>query len=176
MVVLGEHPVIRGNFVQRKTIKILTRPLISSGFFVMSRSNGLYWRQTKPFLSELLVTRDVVAQRFHNGDISRYTNTEQPIISNISKIFLALWSGDIETLNTVFRIQATPVGQGWQLTLLPHDGVAKKILSGIVVQGDDYIRELEIQEHNGNLTKTVFSDISAADRLKENESGFFSWH
>ena len=169
------QPVMRGKFTQRKTLTILKKPLTSSGNFLATEKKGLYWRQQSPFLSETLVTNDFLAQRIREGEVKQYSTEEQPLLNNIFRVFLAVWRGDINTLNESFESQIKTSSHGWKMILIPTDMLMKKAVSKIIVQGSEYIERVELQEGSGNLTEISISGVTGSHKLSENELGLFSW-
>lgn len=168
-------PVMRGSFVQQKKITILKKPLISSGMFLASQKQGLYWFQKSPFLSKTIVTHDFLAQRVKQGEVNRYTFEEQPILVSVSRIFLAIWKGDMSVLNKEFDSTINISGGKWNMVLVPANEMVKKVIAKIVVQGAAYIEQVELHESNGNSTDISITGVTGSDKLLKNESGLFSW-
>lgn len=168
-------PVMRGSFVQQKKITILKKPLFSSGVFLASEEMGLYWQQKSPFLSETIVTHDFMAQRIKRGEVNRFTFEEQPLLVGVSRIFLAIWKGDMGVLNKEFDSTIEFSGGSWKMVLTPANEMVKKVITRIVVQGSEYIDTVELQESNGNLTDISITGVTGSDELLKNESGLFSW-
>ena len=52
---LLKAPISQGNFQQKKHLKILSRPLMSSGLFTYDQSKGVIWKTLAPVPSLLLV-------------------------------------------------------------------------------------------------------------------------
>jgi len=168
-------PVMRGSFVQQKKIAVLKKPLFSSGVFVASEKQGLYWQQKSPFLSETIVTHDFLAQRIKQGEVNQYTFEEQPLLVGISRIFLAIWKGDMSVLNMEFESTINFSDNKWKMVLVPTNKMMKKMISKIVVQGSEYIEQVRLHESNGNLTDISITGVTGSDKLLKNESGLFSW-
>ncbi|MDD1611226.1 MAG: outer membrane lipoprotein carrier protein LolA, partial [Methylococcaceae bacterium] len=52
---LVKTPITQGDFQQEKRLKILRKPLISTGSFTYSQSKGVIWKTLTPIPSLLLV-------------------------------------------------------------------------------------------------------------------------
>jgi hypothetical protein len=52
---LVKTPITQGNFQQEKRLKILRKPLISTGTFTYHQSKGVIWKTVTPIPSLLLV-------------------------------------------------------------------------------------------------------------------------
>jgi hypothetical protein len=172
---LDNSPVISGVFVQIKTLQALTRPLSSSGEFVIARSRGLYWRQSAPFLSEILVTDAGFAQRHRGGEVRRYSSADHPMALSFSRIFLSVWRGDFASLQDSFELAAVAGESDWTLTLTPRDALVRKAVADIVVSGDAQLRGITIRGAHGDLTTIDVTAVSTADTLTESQLGYFVW-
>ncbi|MFZ2171916.1 MAG: outer membrane lipoprotein carrier protein LolA, partial [Methylococcaceae bacterium] len=61
----------------------------------------------------------------------------------------------------------------WQLELNPKDELLKKIISSIVLSGDNELRLLEIQEASGNITRITFDHITHPTQLTPEQEADF---
>ena len=57
---LSRAPIVCGAFTQTKSLKALTRPLVSSGRVVFVSGKGVLWRVISPFPSQVLVKKKCV--------------------------------------------------------------------------------------------------------------------
>ena len=54
---LVKTPITQGNFQQEKRLKILRKPLVSTGTFTYHQSKGVIWKTLTPVVSLLLVNK-----------------------------------------------------------------------------------------------------------------------
>ncbi|MDR2952034.1 MAG: hypothetical protein LBU82_02195, partial [Treponema sp.] len=59
---LAEHPFIKGAFEQERTINRQSRPVKSSGVFIIASELGMVWDTVKPFPSTLTLGKDYLIQ------------------------------------------------------------------------------------------------------------------
>lgn len=153
--------VLRGQFVQEKQVSGFRNPLRSQGRFVVARKHGVIWTTLKPFPSELVVTADRILSRQRDG--SRRVELDarqQPALRSVNAVMFALMSGDVQALSSQFRVVATREGQGWRLLLTPKSPMLAKAFRSLSLQGDRYVREVEIVEASDDRTRIRFSDLS----------------
>ena len=155
--------ITNGNFQQEKQLKILSRPLISTGMFTYHQSKGVIWKTLTPVVSLLLVNQSHLL-----------TNQgEQAVPATFGRVFQAMLGGDLTQLADDFSITGTEQKASWQLQLKPKDELLQKIISTIVLSGDNELRLLEIQETGGNITHIKFDQITHPMQLtREQESDF----
>ncbi|MFA6053194.1 MAG: outer membrane lipoprotein carrier protein LolA [Methylobacter sp.] len=160
---LAKTVIASGNFQQEKQLKILRKPLISTGVFTYHQSKGVIWKTLTPVASLLLVNQSHLL-----------TNQgEQAVPATFGRVFQAMLGGDLSRLANDFAITGTDQELSWQLELKPKDELLLKIISTIVLSGDNELRLLEIRETGGNITRIKFDQISHPAQLtREQESDF----
>jgi len=161
---VAQVEVLRGLFEQEKRITGFKNPLRSQGRFVVSRQQGVIWTTDKPFPSEVVITRDRILSRQRDGSQRvEVDGREQPALRSVNAMMFALVSGDVGALSTRFdtQVQALP-DNGWRLSLKPRSAALAKAFARIVLSGDRYVREVRIEEANGDSTHLRFSDLKDA--------------
>lgn len=160
---LVKTPITQGNFQQEKRLKILRKPLLSTGAFTYHQSQGVIWKTLTPIPSLLLVneSRLLTAQN------------EQAVPAAFGKVFKALLGGELNRLAEGFSITGEDRKSSWQLQLTPKDELLKKIISTILLTGDTELRLLEIQEVTGNLTRISFDKIIHPNHLSPEQQADF---
>ncbi|MGZ8946068.1 MAG: LolA family protein [Methylococcaceae bacterium] len=160
---LVKTPITQGNFQQEKRLKILRKPLISTGTFTYHQSKGVIWKTVTPIPSLLLVNESHLLTG----------QGEQAVPAAFGKVFKAMLGGDLNQLAEGFLITGENKKPTWQLQLKPKDELLQKIISTILLIGDTELRVLEIQEVTGNLTRISFTQVNhPANILPEQEADF----
>jgi hypothetical protein len=147
---LAKTPITQGDFHQQKHLKILHKPLISTGTFTYDQNKGVIWKTLTPVVSLLLVNES----RLLTGQ------GEQAVPAAFGKVFKAMLGGDLAELTDGFTITGTDQKTSWQLELTPKDEMLKKIISTMALSGDTELRDLEIRETGGNITRISFDNIT----------------
>jgi outer membrane lipoprotein-sorting protein len=160
---LARTPIAQGDFHQQKHLKVLHKPLISTGTFTYHQNKGVIWKTLTPVASLLLVNES----KLLTGQ------GEQAVPAAFGKVFKAMLGGDISALTEGFNIIGTDQKSSWQLELIPKDEMLKKIISAMVLSGDTELRNLEIREAGGNITRITFTNITHPAQLSgEQEADF----
>lgn len=160
---LARMPIAQGDFHQQKHLKVLHKPLISTGTFTYHQDKGVIWKTLTPVASLLLVNES----KLLTGQ------GEQAVPAAFGKVFKAMLGGDISTLTEGFNVTGTDQKTSWQLELTPKDEMLKKIISTMVLSGDTELRNLEIREAGGNITRITFTNITHPAQLSgEQEADF----
>ncbi len=155
--------VLRGQFTQEKQVSGFRNPLRSQGQFVVARQHGVIWTTLKPFPSEVVVTADRILSRQRDGSTRVELDArQQPAMRSVNAIMFALMSGDVQALSSQFNVQASREGQGWRLKLTPKSAMLAKAFESLTLQGDRYVRQVEIVEANKDRTQIQFSALSEA--------------
>jgi Outer membrane lipoprotein carrier protein LolA len=160
---LVKTPITQGDFQQEKRLKILRKPLISSGTFTYHQSKGVIWKTLTPIPSLLLINES----KLLTGQ------GEQAVPAAFGNVFKALLGGELNRLAEGFDMTGTEQKTSWQLQLKPKDELLKKIISTILISGDTELRLLEIQEVTGNQTQISFTKISHPDHLSDEQQADF---
>ena len=160
---LAKTEITQGDFQQEKRLKVLRKPLISTGTFTYHQSKGVIWKTLTPVASLLLVndTRLLTGQG------------EQAVPAAFGKVFKAMLGGDLEELSNGFSITGSDQKTSWQIELKPKDELLKKIISSFVLSGDNELRMLEIQEAGGNMTRITFAQITHPTHITPEQEADF---
>jgi outer membrane lipoprotein-sorting protein len=160
---LDKTEITQGHFQQEKRLKILRKPLISTGSFTYHQTKGVIWKTLTPVPSLLLVndTRLLTGQ----GELS--------VPAAFGKVFKAMLGGDLNQLSDGFSISGSDKKTVWQIELKPKDELLKKIISSIALSGDNELRLLEIQEAGGNISKIKFDKITHPTQLTPEQEADF---
>ncbi len=169
---IPEVNILRGNFEQIRYLKGFKNPLKSEGRFLVSKSNGVVWQGLKPFPSMILVR--------NSGVIVNLDQKKNPVKPNakksnaaMSKIMLAMLSGDQAEMGKYFKIQRSESNGIWTLQLQPKGGMAR-VFSRVVVTGERYIQKVLMEEKSGDKTELNFSAVSEVpNSLSAEEMKYF---
>lgn len=154
---LAQPDVLRGEFRQSKQIQGFSKPLQSSGDFIVAREHGVLWRTLKPFPGVLKLTRDEIVATQGDAVSFRLSASSEPSVRVINGLMFALLNGDVAALDRQFTISGEAAGGRWKLALTPKQAAFAKLIRSIQLQGDRHVGEIAIDEANGDVTRIVFS-------------------
>lgn len=172
---LVDAPLVRGQFEQKKTVAGFKKPLVSKGDFLLARDQGVLWNTRTPFASTLTVTRkSLSAQQGTGGAAYHLDSAKEPALAAVNELLFALLSGDIAALQKRFTVAGELVGdKGWKLDLTPTDAGLSRVFKHIHLEGDGYVRQVQLDETRGDssvisfeqLAQTPPPDATEAERL-----------
>ena len=161
IALLQKSQNIQGGFTQQRFLKSLSKPIDSRGKFVLLANKGLLWQMQQPFAVDLRVKKDGIMQ--WNG--SQWVANNKLGQSEQINLFLGLLSGDISALSAQFDLQLSGSPQQWRLTLTPSSLLMKQIFNHIIIKGDGLVREIELDEKQGDRTLILFSQVQTNQPL-----------
>lgn len=161
MKTLQQPQNVQGDFTQSRFLKSLTKPIVTSGQFSLVKSKGLLWQMKKPFDTSLRVTSAGIEQ--WNG--SAWNSNQKFGQSDQIRLFLGLLSGDISALSAQFDASLSGSEKQWQLTLTPKTLIMKQIFTQIQLRGDALVKEIELNEKQGDRTLIQFSQLQTNQAL-----------
>lgn len=141
---------LRGEFVQTKKVPGFAKPLVSRGDFVLARGLGVLWRTTKPFASELRLTREEIRATQGGQTAMRLDASREPAVRVINTLMFSLLNGDVSRLGELFEVSGDVQDDKWQLSLLPKPGPLRQVLQRVVLEGNSFVRRIQLFEANGD--------------------------
>lgn len=168
--------VLRGEFTQEKQVAGFKNPLRSQGRFVLAQAHGVIWTTLKPFPSEVVVTRDRILSRQRDGSSRvEMDGRQQPAMRSVNAIMFALMSGDAQALSAQFTVKVEVLpGNAWKMQLTPRSAMLGKVFAQLTLSGDRYVREVQINEANQDVTRIHFAGMSETPAtLSADEGGRF---
>lgn len=150
---------LSAEFVQEKHLKILARPLVSSGVFYFQAPSSLRWEYRSPLRNILLMNKD---------GTERYVGTETGLVkesgANLQAMQVVLehitqWLEGRFDDNPVFAANLEP---GPKITLVPKDkGFARMIarIELVFSSRPGVIETVVIHEGADSFTRLVFKNV-----------------
>jgi len=155
------------DFVQTKTIKALSRPLVSKGQIWVGPNEELVWQLVMPIKSTMVLHQEGVRQYNKHDELQSEQN--HAVIAELSKVFLALLAGDMQQLQSMFSFQFLCGGKdesqkansvsdaiensAWELILKPKVKNISELMTEIVVSGADRVDIIRFTETRGDSTQ-----------------------
>jgi hypothetical protein len=172
--ILSEHPVIKGNFEQEKTISSLNRSLVSQGNFIIAADLGMVWETLKPFPSTLATGRDFLIQSRPGGRKTKLDARGNETFLRLADVISSVFSGNSRGLLDNFEIYFSEAESGWVLGLIPLDASIRSFAARISMAGDSAIRLIRVREQNGDTIRYSLSNHYYPQALSNDEKALFS--
>jgi hypothetical protein len=159
---LVDAPLVRGQFEQKKTVAGFKKPLVSKGDFLLARGQGVLWNTRTPFASTLTLTRkSLSAEQGPGGAAYHLDSAKEPALAAMNELLFALLAGDVASLRQRFKVEGTLVGAtGWRLELTPTDAGLARIFKSIHLEGDEYVRQVRMEETRGDSSVILFGQLA----------------
>jgi hypothetical protein len=155
--------VMRGKFVYKKHLKEIPQPLISRGEFTFARDLGIAWHTREPFDSDFVLTAQGITQRDDGKTTLQMSASEQPAVKVVARIFLALLSLDVTSLQDSFALygmqESKSAQASWQVGLRPTVPAIAAVFKEAVVSGNAQVETLHLRDANGDATDISFTEV-----------------
>jgi len=172
---VAKNAMVCADFIQSKSLRVLKRPLISKGNLKFVVEKGILWQVWVPFPTQVLVKKDALIRWNDDGQPRRLSLESNPVFSALSRVFLAVFRGEISALRDVFEIQSEVGPSNWRMSLTPRDDRLGSVIAQISASGGRFLHELHIQEGNGDRTLIKFNNVNAEPcRLSTHEKRYFA--
>ena len=172
---LSTPGVLRGNYSQTRQIADLSRPIISSGRFLLSES-GLQWQQEKPFDNVIVADGKRVAERMADGPVKSVDSSRQPVVVAISRIFLDMFRGRHADLEDNFTVQFEQHSETWEIGLTPTRSPLSRAIKQITLKGRERIDQISVSSGVSDQMTIRFFDLQTSpEQLTEHEIELYAW-
>jgi outer membrane lipoprotein-sorting protein len=162
MQTLAKHKASRTEFVEKKYLSTLDRPLESSGELTYTAPARLERRTIKPKPETLIVDGDTLTIE-RNGTRRSISLASYPEVAAFTDSIRATLAGDLDALTRSYRVVLDGTSSQWRLTLLPSDARIAAVVSRVTVNGhDDRIESFEVLQADGNRSVTTIAPAANA--------------
>lgn len=181
---LTSSKVTSGDFVQEKTSPKLSRPLVSSGNFIIS-DKGIVWAAQKPFKTSTIITENSITQIGLNGKKQVMISSEgssNEIFKSVAATLSSLFTGNKAALETYFTISDfSSDSSSWKMDLLPKDktissAILKISLGGKIQSQNEQkasLDSMKILQSGESSTSYALSNQKYSQELSDEQKKFF---
>ncbi|WP_049623026.1 LolA family protein [Frateuria defendens] len=160
---LGRHPSVRAEFNQRRENPALAQPQVSRGQLLFVLGHGMLWQVREPYQESLALTGSRTARIGPDGTLRSVRGDRG--VSQVSQMLQSLLAGKPDEALRQFQIEASgDLGQ-WRLHFVPRQSRMARVLSGIELDGGDYLDGIRIELASGERTDIRFADTRDAGTL-----------
>ena len=152
----------RASFVERKTVRVLERPLVSSGELRFAAPDRLEKRTLRPRAELMVLDGDLLTlergERRLQIDLRSY-----PEIAAFVQSIRGTLAGDREALERVYRLALEGTQDSWALTLVPRTPAMAGLVARVRIAGHRAdISVVEIVHVNGDSSLMSVQRLPAA--------------
>jgi len=166
--------LMRGNFVFKKYLPEMPKPIVSRGTFVFVKELGVDWHTREPFDSDFVLTLQGMRQIDAGKTTMQMSASEQPAVRVIGQIFLSLLSLDVQALQSSFSLYGVQQGKQWQVGLKPTVPAIANVFHDAIVNGAAQVEMLTLHDANGDRTEIEFSDVQYQKQVTADDRSIFT--
>lgn len=149
----------QANFVEKKTIAMLDRPVESSGELFYRAPDHLEKRTLKPKPESMIVDGDsLIIERGHKK--YRLQLADYPELAAFIDSIRGTLAGDRKALERNYRLSLDGTAEHWILQLVPTDAKMQAVVQRIRIAGElDTVRSIEINQADGDSSKMLIEKL-----------------
>lgn len=157
---LAQVQALSARFVERKTITLMRRPLVSEGMVHFTRPGWIArWTET-PERAVVLLKGGALSVRDPGGTRELDVGSN-PVLRGFVEGFVHVLSGDRAALERDYALSFATSGEGWQLTLTPRSQALSKLVTRMVFVGNDArVSQMQLTEASGDHTVMDFTQVT----------------
>ena len=156
-------PQVQADFQEEKNVKMLNKPIVSSGK-IWFQSPNKFRREAKGSSPSITVSDGqqlwIYYPKFHSAE--HYSlGKRSPLDAGISAITASL---NLENVESTYHISGTKEGDGFQLQLLPRNPSMKRFLQTFTIRMNNELQVIrtEMVQPNGDRIVTTYSNETRA--------------
>jgi hypothetical protein len=164
MASLAQVKSATASFTERKTMAMLTTPLVASGTLDYAAPDWMEKKTVSPAPERFVLSgQQITITGGQNPQPQIFSMAADPRISSLTEGIIATLSGNLPALENVYTVQISGGAASWQLVLLPKDAGAKQIISWMCIRGQqNRIESIDTQSANGD-----HSEMSIAETISD---------
>lgn len=149
----------QANFVEKKTIAMLDRPVESSGELFYKAPDHLEKRTLKPKPESMIVDGDsLIIEKGHKK--YRLQLADYPELAAFIDSIRGTLAGDRKALERNYRLSLDGTAERWILQLVPTDAKMQAVVQRIRIAGElDTVRSIEINQADGDSSKMLIEKL-----------------
>ena len=160
---LARPTVLCGRFDQTKQLTGMKKPLVSNGRFCVVAGKGVLWRTLQPFPNTLRLTRDEIVNFQGDRVAMRLDAKQEPTVRMINSVLFSLLGGDLAQLDTLFEVEGSAEASAWHVALKAREPSLARAIGAISLDGQTYVKTININEASGDHTTILFSAIQTGE-------------
>ena len=142
---------INSLFIQERKISVLPLPLITTGKFQFHYQEGLLLETLDPVQSRIIISEKGIKVE------ENLAETEIKGSSQLGKILLSLFLGDLASLEEYFFIVTKGDVNKWNIFLKPKNSLVSAQIASISVAGKESVESIHLVETNGDSSNLKFN-------------------
>lgn len=159
---LQNNILIRSQFKQFRKLKILKKPLISTGRINFFSGTGIIWEIKEPINSKIIISENKTTEITSlNG---KDTINTRPNTTGFYIVLESIFNGNIKQIKKHFTANFSGNISNWIINLTPTTEPLNKIFTNIKLSGTQQINSIVFNDYNHD---TTIIELMAAQKNPE---------
>jgi outer membrane lipoprotein-sorting protein len=159
MTGLSQIKSAKADFVEDQYLKMLTKPLRSSGVLVYVAPNRLEKITTAPKQQSVIIDGGEITIRVGSATPRTMKLEDNPQIGLLVESLRSTLNGDLPELKKFGAVQLAGNADHWQMTLAPTDPRLQKFIRTITITGERFsLNTVEILQEDGDRSVMRLAD------------------
>lgn len=163
---LAVPATLQAQFTQTRTLRALSRPLVSRGRVVVAKGRGILWQVTHPVALTYVVTPSGLREVGADGRVRRTEGG--PGMAAVGRALSALLEGRWADLGDLATVTASGTPDRWEVRLTPR-AAAATFFRGATLQGGRVLERLRLEDASGDRMDLTFTGTRTDPPLTEAE-------
>lgn len=157
------------SFTQEKSMKMLSKKMLSSGVMYYKNANKLRWQYTKPYEYTFILNGDKV--RIHSAKSSKKINVQgDKMFRQVSNIILNTMTGGSLRSSADFTVEIYKTGNTYFARLYPKKKELKQIYKQMEIFFNPeltMVSSVKMEEKTGDVTVVRLSNVKTNVQINE---------
>jgi outer membrane lipoprotein-sorting protein len=161
MAALAQVKSATGQFTERKTMRMLTQPLVASGRLAYVAPSHIEKVTLSPIPERLVMDGDrVTIVSGSNNETHTFSIADFPQIGGLVEGIRATLAGDLPTLERLYTTRLSGTPAAWDLQLLPRNSDLAHVVKWIEFRGEgNRIQTIDTEDGDGDRSEmTIVED------------------
>lgn len=149
---------IESDFVQVKSLSMLSEKITSKGIFCFMKQNNLRWEYKEPYKYVIVINKEKILIKDENNKVKKYDMNANKVFREINDIMISCVNGDIMKSDK-FSVRYFENDKSYKLELTPLARTMKESLKKINMYFDKNVTsvtKLEMVENGDDVTTIDF--------------------
>lgn len=151
---------IESDFVQEKNLSILTKKIVSKGYFCFKKENNIRWEYLEPYKYLVIIVGNKISVKDYKSK-KQYDSQSNNMSKDFIIMLLNFIQGNIDACEKDYEISSMENEQSYYLKMTPKSGNAKKMISQVDLffdKKDLTVSRIKMLETGGDYTQIDFKN------------------
>lgn len=160
MRIIGQTKEGKANFVEKKYIGMVDKPLVSSGELAFTAPDRLEKRTLKPVTESLVLEGDSLTIEQADKRRFKVSLREHPEVAAFIESIRGTLAGDRQALESAYTLELSGGLDKWQLVLVPTQAQMSRLITRIRIggaQGD--VKTITFEQADGDRSEMAITKV-----------------